>query len=599
MGKMGNLSAFSLLIMSILSVSMGDNATTTTPSSTSSTTTVAESTANFTASTTQKSVNSTEQPVSTTTESSKNVTDVPAQPLSFIFQECYDNCPDERPMIFDYYHGEGIERCGISNGLLCIANDQLQKTKPNWKGKYFSEYSNYRWQKNDKVEKNFSHEHYEKGVEVIMFSNKSENFHSIEIPTSFTESSSCSLGEDLKFAEPKTIKCLRLVKEACTYAKNFLLQFFDSKVLQSPKLASGDVKLINTTFEHCQSFHENCSKISGNFSEISSILDLSCIDNITVKFITNSSNILNVSIIASSSGEKSVTCDPEDSSLKIIQTIEIVFEEINSTVTKFIKRKPRGYEDGDILLITHRRPVNDSDPQSEKVFDLFRYGSMITEDDLKLKIPQSKNAKCDLTDEIHFNENSLIRCKIELDSQPKVNQSICQHYQIQIMDFLFHSINLTANYTRENFVSNIFVSKSWLPVRDFVTWTRVDIKGLPPWEPEERFDAKNTSIACVSLPNKVSYSILSSKMFSVDAKKYEHLVERITVEIESNGEIELKAEDKESDAERNLRIEVRIQFDDVELQSGAQLSTTATKIMTFSMVFILYLKYNSKCDFEK
>lgn len=567
------------LTLSILSFSMGDEPSTTT-SVASSITTVTESPFNSTG-TTETLVNSTSTEKPTTIEPTKNVTE-PSQPLSFIFEECYDDCPDELPAITDYYHGEGLERCGVNNGLLCIANDNLQRIKPNWKGKSFSEYSNYQWQTIRKVEKNFSHENYKKGVEVIMFNNKSDYFHPVTIPSSFTESSSCLLREDLKFLQPKTIKCLRLVKEACSYAKTFLMQFFESDILQTPRKASSDIKTVNTSFEHCELFHENCTKMNGNFSEISTILDTICIDNITVKFTTNSSTIMNVSIIASSSGEKSVPCDPEDSSLKIIQTIEITFEEVNSTITKFIKRKPRGYEDGDMLLITHLNLINESDPNSEKVFDLFRNDSLITEDDLRLKIPQSRNGKCALTDEVRFNENSLIRCNVELDSNPQVNQSICQHYQLQIMDFLFHSINLTSNYTKENFVSNIYVAKSWLPVNNLARWTRVDLKGIPSWTPDERIDAKNVSIACINMPTKVSYSVKSSKQFSADAKKYDNVIEQITVEIETNGEIDLKP----SDDTKIVKIEVRTHFDDKEQHNGSPKMRTIEFAISFNLIII-------------
>lgn len=578
--KMKFLILFSIFII----VSCEENSTSTTTSTVPPSTTATIVTEVISSTSTELPSTTTEKPFI----NSSNVLD-----LRFVFQKCDYDCDEDEMTIYDYYYGEGLERCGVNGGLLCIANDNLKNIRPNWKGQNFKEYSKYQWNSlKPNIDTNSSNEIYKKGDNLIIFHSHSESSTHLKLPSSLTGTSDCLFMENIKFLETKSIKCLRTINEACVISKKIIQQFVENKVLEFPQKLSDstkdDMKFVNVSIELCRSTNENCTKIDKNNEESLIAYEETCIDDININFYTNSSKLANITIMLSSSNEE-IACDSEDGSRKIIQTIKINFEEFNKTKTKFIKRKQRGYNDDDTLLISRYRLINESDPNSGKVYDLYRNGSTITEDDLRMKIPNSRNGKCSLIDEIRFNENSLIKCAVELNTDLIVNQSICQHYQFQVINFLLPSMNVTANYSNENYNSDIFVSQKWFPFEDKKYWTKLNIKNIPLWEPEQHGnDTKN--ITCMKFPNKINYKIYSSKIFSKNGKKFENVIKNFHVEFGTLNEIYFNNENSTS----KVNIEMKIQFFDDEISTNESVKLSNQILLILLMNCIVFYSIFTK-----
>lgn len=396
----------------------------------------------------------------------------------------------------------------------------------------------------------------------MTFDTKAERLDTIKIPSSLSDTT-CYLLEPIKFLDAKTSKCLKSVNSICSYNNRLMRQLFNSQLFHQPSKMTemreaSDVFSIN--IRSCKHSFINCTQITLNedgIAEASELMGDELFDEIRMEFVINDTSISSLQVTFLTHDD--LVCGIEElGPTKVIQTIDIRFANENEKRETRIRKKSRGYNDEELILSSRYRPINESATDGEWTFDFFNNGTIDV--DFHMKIPESHGGRCvlneDVNDSIRLNENSLTFCTVELARDEKLNETSCQQFQRQIIRFLFSTMNLTANYTQDNYVSDVYVSKFWSPRFDVISWTRVDVGNIPPWSPEMRETEK--FLTCSNVATSITYSIYSSRVRATRTKKYENIIEGVAVEFGHVEELKFPIDDDNQTA--NVEIQVQVQF---------------------------------------
>lgn len=425
----------------------------------------------------------------------------------------------------------------------------------------------------------------------MAYDTQAEKPDTIKIPATLTDDSTCYLTEPIKFLNAKTVKCLKSVNQLCAYNNKLLMQLFNSQLFHRPSKMTetreaSDVISIN--IQSCKHSFVNCTRLSmsdGDGAEETELLGDELFDEILMEFLINDTSIVsaNVTLLVN---EEFVCGVEEFGPMRVIQRVEVRFKSLNENQARSIRKRSRGYHTEELILATRLRPVNETAPDSMLVFDYFR-NDTLPDADFSMKIPESRRGKCvlnrHLNDLIRFNENSQTRCNVELKRDEKANETLCQQFQRQIIHFLFSTMNLTANYTQENFASDVFVSKFWSPRYDVISWTRVDVVNAPAWSPEMREADK--SFTCLALATSIKYSFFSSKVRVARSRKYENVIESVQVEFGRIEELTFAIDDENQTA--SVKIQLQVHFFNSHEKSGAEKIYIYLQFIVISSLLVL------------
>lgn len=436
-----------------------------------------------------------------------------------------------------------------------------------------------------------SHDFYKYGDAIMAFNTKSETLDTIKIPATLTDST-CYLREPLKFLNSKTVKCLKSVNELCAYNNNLMLQLVNSQLFHRPSKMTetreaSDVVSIN--IQSCKHTFGNCTKISANEdgAEDSELLGDEVFDEIRMEFVINATIITSATVTFFSHDDLVCGVD-EIGPSRIIQTVDVRFTDVSETREKRIRKKARGYDDEELILASRLRLVNLTATEGETVLDYFRNDTN-PDVNFHMKIPAVRKGKCVLNDNLYdlvrFNEHSQTMCTVELVRDEKLNETTCQQFQHQIVHFLFNTMNLTSNYTQDNFAADVFVSQFWSPRYDVASWKRVDVQNVPAWSPEMRETEK--SFVCSNLPTFIKYSFYSSRVRTSSTKRYQNVIESVAVEFGQVEETKFLIDDENQTAKVDVVIQVHF-FNAYEklVKNGARSVNSEIRFAIFSILVI-------------
>ena len=340
-------------------------------------------------------------------------------------------------------------------------------------------------------------------------------------------------------------------------------QLFNSQLFERPSKMNearetSDVFSIN--IRSCKHTFINCTQITLNEEgdvEASELMGDELFDEIRMEFLINDTSIS--SLLVTFLINDDLVCGIDElGPSKVIQTVDVRFENVNENHERKIRKIQRGFSDEEMIVASRYQLVNQTNPEGEWSFDYFNNGS--TSLDFHMKIPDSRGGRCVLDendhDVIRFNENSLTFCTVELVRDEKLNETSCQQFQRQIAHFLFGTMNLTTNYTQNNYAADVYVSKFWSPRFDVTTWTRVDVQNIPPWSPETRETEK--LLTCSNVATSISYSFYSTRVRSTNTRKYENVIEGVVIEFGQVEELKVPIDDGNQTAK--VEIQVQVQF---------------------------------------
>lgn len=307
-------------------------------------------------------------------------------------------------------------------------------------------------------------------------------------------------------------------------------------------------------------------------------------DEIRLEFLINDTRLVSVS--ASFLTHDELTCGIDElGPSKVIQTIDVHFKNINESKDRRIRRKPRGYKDEELILMSRLLPVNASVPDGDTIFEYFR--SNDTDDyGFRMKIPENRDGKCVLSDDVHdlvrLNENSQTICKVELVRNETSNETLCQQMQKQVSNYLFNMMNLTFNGTQVSYASNLFVSRYWSPRYDPSGWSSLFMRNVPSASPEMK--EKDSSCTCTNFFRKAKYSFFTTKVRPTKARTYENIIESLSIDFGPNGEVQFPNENEN----QTISIDILVQ---VQFVNSLMLKNTAridhSSFLSLSVVAIL------------
>ncbi|KAG5683637.1 hypothetical protein PVAND_012908 [Polypedilum vanderplanki] len=483
--------------------------------------------------------------------------------------------------IDDFYHSEGLERCTVDSSLLCIAHDNVPSIDFEIQVPFHVEYSKYEWPKNLLASQNLepqhretlsSHDFYKYGDAIMAYDLKSEKYEPINVPAStIGEDSRCFLTEPVKFLKSKSIKCLRSINALCSYNAELMLQLLNAQHRPRKMTAMSSSKdVFDVVIESCKHTHNNCTQISTTYAndngsssinaEVLELLTEDVYEDIHFKFLINDTKILSATVKFGCNNELTCNVDDFEPSPKIMQTIEIEFVNINENRNeKRVRMKSRGYKNDETIFASRYRPLNDTANASEMIFDYFHNDTK----NFIMKLPQIKHgSKCHLMndqyDQISFNENSQISCRVELTRDANINFTICQQAQQQLIHFLFNTLNLTSNYSRDGYLSDVYVSKFWTPRFDVDSWTRVSVHNMPYWSPEMQESEK--MLTCSHIITTANYKFFYSTVKTSGTKKYENFIKSVLVEFGHVDELQLPPIDDDNNTMTHVDIQINVQF---------------------------------------
>jgi uncharacterized protein YqiB (DUF1249 family) len=398
---------------------------------------------------------------------------------------------------------------------------------------------------------------------------RSEKFETLKVPAySIGDNSRCFLSEPVKFLKSKSIKCLRSINELCAYNNALMLQLLNAqhrprKMTASQEAAAQEFAIV---IESCKHTHDNCTQISyvndGSISaEVLESLGDDVYEDIHFSFVINDTKIVSATVKFGCNNELTCSADDLEPSPKITQAIRIDFVNANENrAERRVRMKSRGYNNDEMMVASRRRPLNETATASEMVFDYFRNDSL---GNFHMRLPQSRRGKCTLNeddvdqfDAIRFNENSQTSCRVELTRDASVNATVCQQAQQQLIHFLFNTLNLTSNYSRDSYSSDVFVSKVWTPQFDYDAWTRVSVHNVPHWSPEMHESEK--MLTCGHIITSANYKFHYSTIKTSGTSKYEHFIELALVEFGHVDELQMPSDD--DNGTTSVEIQINVQF---------------------------------------
>lgn len=364
----------------------------------------------------------------------------------------------------------------------------------------------------------------------------------------------------MTFLEVQTVKCLKSLNELCAYNKNLILQLVNSQLFRRPSnmLDTRDeaAGVFNINIQSCQHTLGNCSKISMNEDGVEELelLGEEVFDEIQMDFVINDTSITSLTVRFFSHEE--LPCGIEElAHTKVIQKIDVRFKNENAIVERLTRKYSRGYNDEELIIASRLRPVNESVVDGDKVLDYFR-NDTDPEKDFHMKIPEVRKGRCVLNDvaydSIRFNEHSKTVCAVELARDVKLNET-CQLFQRQIVYFLFNTMNLTSNYTQDNFASDVYISQFWSPSNDLLSWKRVVVQNPPTWNPEQR--ETEHFVICSNIATFINYSFYSSRI--TNARKYENLIEKVLVKFGYTEELQIPLDAENRTTKADIIIQVQ------------------------------------------
>lgn len=418
----------------------------------------------------------------------------------------------------------------------------------------------------------------------MVFDTKAEKPETLEMPANIGFDT-CYLMEPIKFLNAKTVLCLKTVNELCKYNSLLMRQLFNSQLFRRPSKMTetreaADVLSIN--IQSCKHAFLNCTQILANedAAEELELLGDEMFDEVRFQFVINDTSIVSLNVTFVSHEELLCGID-EFGPLNAVQKVEVRFKNVNDNREKRIRKRSRGYNDLELILASRLRPVNETVPDGETVLDYFRND---TKDDVDfhMKIPDVISEKCVLNDHVYdvirFKEHSRTVCTVELARDGKINETFCQQFQRQIIYFLFNTMNLTANYTQD-----VFVSRFWTPRYDLGSWTPVNMLNIPPWNPEMRETEKTFS--CSNIATAISYSIYSSRVRPTSTRKYENVIEYIEVDFTNTKEIKFPIESENQTDKVDITVQIQFIFAKSKENDGKMLFSEI-KIFFYSFLVL-------------
>lgn len=398
----------------------------------------------------------------------------------------------------------------------------------------------------------------------MAYDTKAETYDTVKIPATLTDDNTCLLMEPIKFLYAQTVTCMRSVNDLCSYNGKLLAQLLRSQLFHRPsKLTetreTADVFSINV--RSCKHSFVNCTQITASEDVVAEEIELlgdECFDEIRMEFTVNDTTISSLNVTLLSNDE--LACGVEELwPRQVAQTIEIRFRNVNENSERRIRKKSRGYNDDELIVASRLRPLNETVADGEMIFDYFRNDTAAGED-FHLKLPESFRGMCVLNEQfydlIRFNENSQMMCTVELVRDEKTNDTLCQQFQRQIVHHLFNTMNLTANYTLDNFVADVHVAQFWSPRYELDSWSRVEVINTPAWSPEMRETDK--TFTCSNIATSARYSFYSSLVRSTPSRRYENVIKSVTVEFGQVEELSF-AIDNDNQTDK-VDIQIQVQF---------------------------------------
>lgn len=442
------------------------------------------------------------------------------------------------------------------------------------------EYNAYRWpeisSRNDLEPRHeTAHDFYKFGDSVMTYNTKSDRLETIKIPATLTDST-CYLKEPIKFLNSKTVKCVKSLNDLCATNNELMKQLIHSQLFHRPSKMTdtreaADVFSINV--QACKHSFVNCTNVSLSEDglEETELLGDEVFDEIRVEFFINDTTISSATVrfLSHDSLGELVCAVEEFGPTKVIQVIDVRFTNANEKREKRVRKHSRGYIDKDFITSSRLRPLNESAINGETVLDYFR-NDTDPDTTFHMKLPKSRQGKCVMddenTDSIRFNEHSQTFCNVDLVRDEKLNETSCQQFQQQIVRVLFNTMNLTANYTQDNFASDIYVSRFWSPRYDVSSWKQVEVLNPPAWSPESLETEKQ--LTCLNIPTSIRYSFHSSRVRMSSTRKYENIIEGLTVEFRQNDELKFQIDNENQTA--SVKISIQVQFlHQKHLQNGS------------------------------
>ncbi|CRK91239.1 CLUMA_CG004921, isoform A [Clunio marinus] len=518
---------------------------------------------------------------------------------------CDQECSDEILMSFDceiniedYYHGEGLERCETSDSLLCVVKDNYS---PNY---YIKQppikYPKYSWHmspsKNEINDEN-DQTYYAYGDVLLAYDAKTMQIETFKIPMSLV-GDSCSNLEPIRFLIEKKTQCLRSLSDMCAYNKYLLKRLMNFNVFHRPWKANevkSTTELFKFSIMSCTETFNNCTSLTFNDDDDDEEENFELISSvgfdIQILFDTNGTNISSMTAMLLTHDEMVCGGMEEMTSTKFIQKFEVKFlRNKNQTRDKTYNEGKIGYSTNDLIIATMLRPLNISSPDGESILEYF-HNETSEDKDFHLKIPESVDGKCVLNDQIndklHFNENSLTNCRIEMTYYEKYNKTLCQQVQEQALHHLFDHMNLTANYSENH---KYFASRFRLPRLDIDSWTEIDIQNLPNLNPELK--EEENSVSCESIATSIKYSFYSSRKRTGGKRKYENVLDNLEIKFGTTClKFDLKSENVTSemtlltkDKAINFNIQIQMNFfqnDDKMMSNNARYFSGCQLILDF------------------
>jgi hypothetical protein len=383
------------------------------------------------------------------------------------------------------------------------------------------------------------------------------------------------------------VKCLKSIADVFKENSEFLGKLKRGKIFKKPlKTLSNamDSDFLNITINICKYSTENCT--SFNFNENSTEDEEiyaydECFQDLLINFQYNLTSLYSTTISFISHDNFLPSNDLEDTQ-KIIQKVEVKFENFVQEISHNLRKKLRGYKDLEPLLATRLVLLNETRKDQPRVLEYFQKN--LTVSDLKnftLEIPNSRAGRCVLGgsgDTVKFNENSLTMCRVFYDGGGEKNATnFCRGFQKEIIHYLFPSLNITDNYTSDNFQEHVVVSKHWNPRNDTKFWTKINLRNLPGSKVEVITSDDQTT--CKKLLSSIKYSIYSKK------QKLENQIERVDAEFSGFSDTKVQIAQ-----ENQMKIKIYVQFFPANsIKNSAQFSKINNIFFLFSIFAIFNL----------
>lgn len=352
---------------------------------------------------------------------------------------------------------------------------------------------------------------YKYGDELLFFESKSEMVGPISMPGS----SSC-WKEPIKFLRSTRVKCLKTLSNFCSFNSELIAKLVNSQVLPSPSQIEKKEMMhgFSLKVQSCKQSFFNCTPFEAEVEATDAF------DEIHLEFLVNDTSLVSGTASLVVNEDLSCLSDDLEPHAKVVQIFEVKFRNINEKREKRVRTHSRGYKDSELIYISRQFLRNESIPNGEKYLEYFHENETDIED-FSLKIPKSLNGKCVLTkddyDLIRFNENSLTFCKVLLEKNDTMNETLCKQIQLHLSNYFFNLMNLTFNGSSVSFANNILVSKYYPPNYD--AWVKLDIFGVPSTSTELQTNANKQF--CTNIFREIKFSFYSNR---------ENVIQRLSVE---------------------------------------------------------------------